>query len=225
MWKKANIARLCWPCYFWWTILSNISAAVSIWLDHQSFSQYSLIWHHCDFVGSIILNNFFDFFHFWHDCWPSPIDYPIRFWSTFVVTLTLNFQSQIWNLLYLRQNGPIATKRKAKISIELYASNVTIGFDLDHDIDLEFSRSNMEFAIFQTKWCDCHETKSKDIDWTLCLKCDHQVWPWAWHWPWIFKVKCGICYISAKKWPHCHETRSKNIDWTQCLKCDHRVWP
>ena len=28
---------------------------------------------------------------------------------------------------------------------------MTIGFDLDHDLDLEFSRSNVEFAICQPK--------------------------------------------------------------------------
>ena len=117
------------------------------------------------------------------------------------------------------------------------------------DLDLEFSRSNMEFAISQPKmiwlprnekqthrlnsrpqiwplgltltmtmtltfqgqiWnllylsqerCDCHKTKSKHIDWCQGLKCDHRVWPWPWHLPWIFKVKCGICYISAKNGP------------------------
>ena len=56
--------------------------------------------------------------------------------------------------------SPIATKRKANISIELKASKMIIGFDLDHDLDLEFSRSNMEFAISQPKWSDRHETKS-----------------------------------------------------------------
>ena len=66
------------------------------------------------------------------------------------------------------------------------------------DVDLQFSRSNMEFAISQPKWSNCHETKSKHIDWTLRLKCDHQVWPWPWPWPWIFKVKYGIRYISVK---------------------------
>ena len=123
---------------------------------------------------------------------------------------------------------------------------MTIGFDLGQDLDLEFSRSNREFAISQPKlvrlprnekqtyrlnsraqmwpsgltlamtltlnfqgqiqnllylsqkWSDCHETKSKHIDWTLGLKCDHRVWPWPWPWPWIFKVKYRICYISAK---------------------------
>ena len=48
------------------------------------------------------------------------------------------------------------------------------------------------------KWSDCPEAKCKHIDWTLGLKCDHQVWPWPWLWPCIFKVKYRICYISAK---------------------------
>ena len=42
-----------------------------------------------------LLNNFFDFFDFWQDCWPWPRDYLIRFSSIFVVTLTLNCQGQI----------------------------------------------------------------------------------------------------------------------------------
>ena len=33
--------------------------------------------------------------------------------------------------------------KKANILIELYALNVTIKFDLGHDLDLEFTRSNM----------------------------------------------------------------------------------
>ena len=75
--------------------------------------------------------------------WPSGL--------TLAVTLTLNFQGQIQNLLYLSQ-----------------------------------------------KWSDCHETKSKHINWTLGLKCDHRFWLWPWPWPWIFKLKYRICYISAQ---------------------------
>ena len=41
---------------------------------------------------------------------------------TLAMTLTLNFQGQIWNVLY----GLIAMKRKANISIELQASKVTM---------------------------------------------------------------------------------------------------
>ena len=78
--------------------------------------------------------------------WPSGL--------TLAMTLSLNFQGQIQNLLYLSQ-----------------------------------------------KWSDCHETKSKHIDCTLGLKCDHRVWLWPWPWPWIFKVKYRICYISAKNGP------------------------
>ena len=51
------------------------------------------------------------------------------------------------------------------------------------------------------KWSDCHETKSKHIDWTLGLKCDHRVWPWPLPWPRFFKVNYGICCISAKNGP------------------------
>ena len=80
---------------------------------------------------------------------PRPQMWPLGL--TLAMTLTLNFQGQIWNFLYLSQ-----------------------------------------------KWSDCHGTKSKHINWTQGLKCDHWAWPWPWPWPWIFKVKYGICYISAK---------------------------
>ena len=57
------------------------------------------------------------------------------------------------------------------------------------------------FLYLCQKWPDCHKTKSKHINWTLGLKCDHQIWPWPWPWPWVFKVKYGICYISTKSGP------------------------
>ena len=93
------------------------------------------------------------------------------------MTLTLNFQGQIWKLLYLSQ-----------------------------------------------KWTDCHETKSKHIDWTLGLKCDHQIWPWPWPWPWIFKAKYEICYIKTTKSGPIATKRKPNISiWTLGLKCDQCV--
>ena len=154
--------------------------------------------------------------------WPSGL--------TLTMTLTLNFQSQIWNLLYLSQkwsdchetkskhidwsqglkcdhrvwpwlwpwpwnfkvkygifptsakNGLIATKRKANVSIEPQASNVTIICDLGHDLDLDISRPNMEFAISQPKVVRLPRNDSKHIDWTPGLKCDQWVWPWSWPW-------------------------------------------
>ena len=121
--------------------------------------------------------------------WPSGL--------TLAMTLTLNFQGQIQNLLYLSQ-----------------------------------------------KWSDCHKTKSKHIDWTLGLKCDHGVWPWPWPWPWIFKVKYKICYISAKNGPIASKRKANisielqalnvtngfeldhNLDlWILKVKCDLDLWP
>ena len=128
-------------------------------------------------VHALTFEQLVGFFHFWHDCWSWPIDYLIRFWSIFVVTLTLNFEGQIWNLLYLSQ-----------------------------------------------KWSDCHEAKSKHIDWILGLKCDYRVWPWPWNWPWILKVKYRICYISAKNGPIATK-RNTNISielkaWNVTIKSD-----
>ena len=121
--------------------------------------------------------------------WPSGL--------TLAMTLTLNFQGQIQNLLYLRQ-----------------------------------------------KWSNCQETKSKHIDWTLGLKCDHRVWLWPWPWPWIFKVKYRICYISAKNGQIASKRNANisielqasnvtngfeldhNIDlWILKVKCDLDLWP
>ena len=93
---------------------------------------------------------------------------------TLTMTLTLNFQGQIWNWLYLCQ-----------------------------------------------KWSDCHQMKSQHIDWTLGLKCDHQIWPWPWPWPWIFKVKYEICYISTKSGPIATRRKANISIWTLGLKFDN----
>ena len=146
---------------------------------------------------------------------------------------------------------------------------MTTRFDLGHDLDLEFSRSNMELAISQPKmvglprnekqthwlisrpqiwpsdltlamtltlnfqgqiwnwlylcqkWSDCHEMKSEHIDWTIGLKCDHQIWPWPWPWLWIFKVKYEICYISTKSGSIAMRRKADISIWTLGLKCDN----
>ena len=74
-----------------------------------------------------------------HQVWPWPWPWP---WI-FKVKLGIGYISA--------KNGPIATKRTANISIELKASNVIIGFNYGHDLDREFSRSNMKFAMSQPK--------------------------------------------------------------------------
>ena len=145
---------------------------------------------------------------------------------TLAMTLTLNFQGQIYNLLYLSQkwsdchetkanisielqglkchyriwpwpwpwpwifkvkygisdisakSGPIATKWKANILIELQASNVTNGFELDYNRDL----------------------------WTLKVKRDLDLWPHTWPWPWIFMVNFEIAV-----------SQNGRVDW-HCTK-------
>ena len=132
----------------------------------------------------------------------DPVDYLIRFWAIFVVTLTYIFQGQIWNLLYLSQKWSDCHETKSK------HIDWTLGLKCDHwvvtlamTLTLNFQGQIYNLLYLSQKWSDCHETKSKHIDWILGLKCDHQVWPWPWPWPWIFKVKYIICYISAKNGP------------------------
>ena len=122
------------------------------------------------------MNNFLDFFHFWHDCWPWPIDYLIRFWSIFVVTLTFHFKVKYGicyisaKMLRLPQNEkqthqlnsrpqmwpwpwPWIFEVKSGICHKTKSKHIdwTLGLKCDHDLDLEFSRSNLEFAISQPK--------------------------------------------------------------------------
>ena len=184
---------------------------------------------------------------------------------TLAMTLTLNFQGQTLNWLYLSQkwsnchetknkhidwtlgfkcyhwvwpwpwpwpwifkvkyrigyisamNGAIATKRKA--------SNVTIGFDLGHDLDLEFSRSNIELAISQPKMVQLPRNK-KQTHW---LNSRLQMWPLgltlAMTLTLNFQGQTLSWLYLSQKWSNCHETKNKHIDWTLGFKCYHWVWP
>ena len=91
-----------------------------------------------------------------HQVWPWPWPWP---WI-FKVKYGISYISA--------KSGPIATKRKASISIELQASNVTNGFDLDPNLDL----------------------------WNLKVKRDLDLWLHTWLWPWIFMVKFWNSCIS-----------------------------
>ena len=94
--------------------------------------------------------------------WPSGL--------TLAMTLTLNFQGQIWNLLYLSQKRSDCHKTKKQTYwLNSKASNVTIRFDLGHDLDL---------CILKVK---------RDLD----------LWPHTWPWPWIFMVKFWNSCISG----------------------------
>ena len=78
--------------------------------------------------------------------------------------------------------------------------NVIMGFDLGHDLDLEYSRSNIKFAISQKKWSDCHESKAnilielKASNEAIRFDLGHDLYLW------IFKVKCDL-HLRAHTWP------------------------
>ena len=124
-----------------------------------------------------------------HRVWPWPWPWP---WI-FKVKYRIGYISA--------KNGPIVTKRKANTSTESRLQMGPSGLTLAMTLTLNFQGQISNWIYLSKKWCDCHETKSKHIDWSQDLKCDHQVWPWPWPWPWIFKVNYGIGYISAKNGP------------------------
>ena len=102
--------------------------------------------------------------------------------------LDLDFFKIKYGICYISaKNGPIATKRKANIAIELWGSNVTSGFDLGHDLDLEFSRSNIEFAISQPKMVRLPRNEKQ----TYWLNSRPQMWPMVW----IYQIVTGVTSV------------------------------
>ena len=96
------------------------------------------------------------------------IDCMIRFWSISVVIMTLDLQGQI---CYIISQQKLSTERKTIISMECWASNIVINFHLDHDLEFQFSRSNIEFAISCMVWLPRNEK------WAHWLNTKPQMWP------------------------------------------------
>ena len=141
---------------------------------------------------------------------------------TLAMTLTLNFQGEISNWLYLSHKWCDCHEMKS------------IHIDWSQDLKCDhrvwpwprpwpwiFMVKYGIAYISLKKWSDCHETESKHIDWNLGLKCDHQSWPWSWPWPWIFKVKYEICYIWTKSGPIATKWKANKSIWNLGLKCDN----
>ena len=101
---------------------------------------------------------------------------------------------------------------------------MTIGFDFGHDLDLESSRLNIEFAISQPKMVRLprkanilielqasNVTSGFELDhnlalWILKVKCDLDLWPHRWPWPWIFMVKFwNSCISEWEGWLTLHK--------------------
>ena len=131
--------------------------------------------------------------------WPSGL--------TLAMTLTLNFQGQIWNFLYLSQTWSDCHETKSKhrlnsraqmrpmgftLTFEFWRSNVTFTFDNTHDLDHGFSWSNFEIAVSQNGRADWHCTKRVAVG---------HSWPWPWPWPfgdqgeWIYQIVTGVTSV------------------------------
>ena len=147
--------------------------------------------------------------------WPSGL--------TLAMTLTLNFQGQISNWLYLRQKWCDGHETKSK------HIDWTLGFKCDHQVwpwpwpwpwifkvKYQIGYISAKNGAMATK-----RKASKHISWTLGLKYDHQIWPLPWPWRWIFKVKYEICYISTKSGPIATKQKANISIWTLGLKCDN----
>ena len=132
--------------------------------------------------------------------WPWPWPWP---WIL-KVKFALSQPKMVW----------LPRKEKQTYKLNSKASKVTIRFDLGHDLDIEFSRSNMEFPISQPKVVRLPRNEKQsyrlnsrpqmwpigfDHDhnhWILKVKRDLDLWPHTWPWPWIFMVKFWNSCIS-----------------------------
>ena len=113
---------------------------------------------------------------------------------------------------------------------------MTIGFDLGHDLDLGFSRSNLEFAIPQPKMVRLPQNEKQtyrlnsknvtngfDLDhnldlWIFKVKCDLDLWPHTWPWPWIFMVKFwNSCISEWEGWLTLHKGGSSRSFMTMTI--------
>ena len=123
--------------------------------------------------------------------------------------LTLNFQCQIvsheWDFKVKSGICYISAKmvqlpryKKQTYLFNYWAQMGSSGLTLDMTLTLNCHGQIWNLLYLGQKRFDCHKMKSKNINWNLGLIWDHRVWPWLWPSPWIFKVKYGLCYISAQ---------------------------
>ena len=140
---------------------------------------------------------------------------------TLALTLTLTFQGQILNLLYLSQKWSDCHEMKSEHIDWTLGWNGTIGFDLG--LDLEFSRSNTELAISQPKMVRLPRNEKR----THRLNSSPQMWPLdltlalTLNLNFQWKVKYEICYISTKSGPIATRRKANISIWTLGLKFDN----
>ena len=161
-----------------------------------------------EFQGHTV-QNITNFYRNWAfpDYWPVAAFKSLRF-----ALFGMGLQDQIWNLLYLSQKWFDCHETKSKHIDWTLGPKWDHRVDRGHDLDLEFSRSNMEFAISQPKMVWLPRNKKQ----TYRLNTRPQMWPSGltltmtltlnFHGQiWNFLYLC-------QKWSGCHETNSKHIN-------------
>ena len=90
------------------------------------------------------------------------------------MTLTLGFQGQIFNLLYLRKNSPDyhETIKKKPYWLNPWPEMWSLIFNLGHDLDLKFSGHVFKQPYIKNGCADCHKMKNEFMDWMLDIKCE-----------------------------------------------------
>ena len=124
----------------------------------------------------------------------------------------MGLQEQIWNLLYLSQKWFDCHETRSKHIDWTLGLKWDHRVDLGHDLDLEFSRSNMEFAISQPKMVWLPRNKKQ----TYRLNTRPQMWPSGLTMTMTMTLNFhgqiwNFLYL-CQKWSGCHETNSKHIN-------------
>ena len=98
---------------------------------------------------------------------------------------------------------------------------MTIRFGLGNDLDLKFSRSNIELAISQPKMVRWPRNEKQ----TYRLISRPQLWPlgltFAMTLTLNFQGQMQNWLYLCQKWSDCHETKTNIWIWTIGLKCDN----
>ena len=139
---------------------------------------------------------------------------------TLVMTLTLNFQGQIWNLPLPRQKWYDCQETKIK------HIDGKLCLKCDHQIwpwpwpwPWIFKVKYWICYISAKSWFNCHKMKSKHINWTQGYKCYHRVWPWTWTWKWgdhgDIRCRCAVDLSSfiVVNLQHMHVLAHVKLNW------------
>ena len=143
---------------------------------------------------------------------------------TLAVTLALNFKGK-YGIHYFRPKMVrLPRNKKQTYRLNCKPQMLPSDSDLAVTLTLNFQGQLWNLLYFGQKWSDCQETKGKHIYWTLCLKCDHRVWPWPWTLTMNFQGQIWNLLYLSRRWFDCHKMKSKHIEWTEGLN-NNKIWP